>query len=72
VDGHTDNIGSKSYNQTLSEARATAVSDYLTSKGIDLNAIASNGYGEENPVVSNKTEEGRTQNRRSEITISIK
>ena len=72
VDGHTDNIGSKSYNQTLSEARATAVSDYLTSKGIDSNALTSNGYGEENPAVSNKTEEGRTQNRRSEITISIK
>ena len=71
TNGYTDNIGSKSFNQTLSEARATIVSDYLSNKGVDSNALTSNGHGEENPVASNKTEEGRSQNRRSEIAITI-
>ena len=71
IDGYTDNIGSKSFNQTLSEARAAIVSDYLSNKGVDSNALTSNGHGEENPAASNKTEEGRSQNRRSEIAITI-
>ena len=72
VDGYTDNIGSKSYNQTLSEARANTVSEYLSSKGVNSDALTAKGHGEENPAASNNTEEERTKNRRSEITISIK
>ena len=71
VEGHTDNIGSKSYNQTLSDERASNVSNYLTSKGLNSSALTLKGYGEENPVASNENEEGRSKNRRSEITISL-
>lgn len=70
VGGHTDDAGNDAYNQRLSEQRANAVKDYLTSKGIDGNAIKAVGYGESKPVASNATEAGRAQNRR--ITFEIK
>jgi outer membrane protein OmpA-like peptidoglycan-associated protein len=67
--GHTDNVGSDSFNQTLSENRAAAVSNYLASLGVTSNRLKIQGDGERQPVVSNKTEEDRAQNRRVEIAI---
>jgi OmpA-OmpF porin, OOP family len=64
VDGYTDSTGSPAYNKALSERRAQAVADYLTSNGISLGRMTVKGYGEENPVASNATREGRAHNRR--------
>jgi len=69
VSGHTDNIGSASYNQNLSENRAKAVVNYLTRKGIDVNRLIFKGYGFNQPVATNDTEEGRQQNRRTEFKV---
>ena len=67
VVGHTDRIGSDSYNQKLSERRAAAVKSYLVSKGIEANRVYTEGKGEKQPVADNKTSEGRAKNRRVEI-----
>ncbi|MGE8655411.1 MAG: outer membrane protein OmpA [Achromobacter sp.] len=67
--GHTDSIGTDAYNQKLSERRAASVKAYLVSKGIDPNRIYTEGKGKKNPIASNKTKEGRAQNRRVEIEI---
>ncbi|MCG8615628.1 MAG: OmpA family protein [Desulfobacterales bacterium] len=67
LQGHTDNIGSKEYNMGLSMRRANAVADYLVSKGILRNRMATTGYGYSNPVALNGTEFGRALNRRVEI-----
>ena len=69
VYGHTDSTGSDAYNQTLSENRARAVADYLSSRGVTAARIRSQGFGETQPVASNATEEGRSANRRVEIKI---
>ncbi len=69
IEGHTDNIGDKSFNQKLSENRAIAVRDYLVLKGINSDKLTPIGYGEENPIADNSTEEGRALNRRVEVTI---
>lgn len=66
VAGHTDNEGNPRRNQTLSEERARAVRDYLVSHGIDASRIEAVGYGDQRPIASNDTEEGRRQNRRIE------
>jgi outer membrane protein OmpA-like peptidoglycan-associated protein len=66
VAGHTDNLGNPKKNQTLSEARAKSVRDYLMARGIDGSRIEAVGYGDQQPVASNDTEEGRQQNRRIE------
>ena len=68
VEGHTDSIGSEAYNQKLSERRANAVADYMESQGIDSSRITTKGWGKTKPIASNKTKEGRAQNRRVEIT----
>lgn len=65
--GHTDNIGSKSYNQKLSEARAEEVKKYLIINGVDQNKLETKGEGEEQPMVDNKSKENRAQNRRVEF-----
>jgi OOP family OmpA-OmpF porin len=70
VDGHTDAIGSDAYNQKLSERRAQAVADYLSSHGVSANRLRPRGFGESRPVASNDTEEGRAQNRRVELNIA--
>jgi OmpA-OmpF porin, OOP family len=71
VAGHTDNTGSVSYNQKLSERRANAVKKFFTSKGIDANRITTIGYGETRPIVSNDDEkDGREINRRVEFKIT--
>lgn len=67
--GHTDSIGTEAYNQKLSERRAASVKAYLVSLGIDPNRIYTEGKGKLQPIASNKTKEGRAQNRRVEIEI---
>jgi outer membrane protein OmpA-like peptidoglycan-associated protein len=66
ISGHTDNAGKPKANKTLSEARAEACRAYLVKKGIDGARIKAAGYGQERPIASNDTEEGRAQNRRIE------
>ena len=68
--GYTDSKGSISYNQRLSERRASAVSNYLVSNNIDSNRLTTLGYGEENPKYSNDTAAGRDKNRRVEFAIT--
>ncbi|MDI3479647.1 MAG: hypothetical protein PWQ14_793, partial [Rikenellaceae bacterium] len=69
ISGHTDNVGSASYNQKLSESRAKAVVDYLIEHGIERSRLSYMGYGFEKPIASNDTEEGRQLNRRVEFKI---
>ncbi len=70
IQGHTDSKGSETYNRTLSEKRAGAVSGYLTSKGITYNRVRINGFGESLPKYDNTTDDGRSQNRRVEFLIT--
>jgi OmpA-OmpF porin, OOP family len=67
VQGHTDNQGSKGINQPLSERRAAAVMDWLINKGIEASRLKSAGFGDSKPIDSNKTAEGRANNRRVEF-----
>lgn len=69
VTGHTDSTGSATYNQKLSERRANAVKGYLEGKGIAADRISATGAGESQPIASNKTAEGRAENRRVEVEI---
>jgi OOP family OmpA-OmpF porin len=64
IEGYTDYIGTDAYNQKLSVERAESVKTYMVSKGIAANRLATVGYGKNNPVEDNKTEEGRAMNRR--------
>ena len=68
VGGHTDNTGSAAVNRRLSAARANAVRDYLISKGVAADRLTAVGFGPRKPVASNRTAEGRAQNRRVELT----
>jgi outer membrane protein OmpA-like peptidoglycan-associated protein len=70
IEGHTDNIGSDSYNFELSQRRAEAVRAFLLQNGIRAERITAQGRGESYPVAANDTEAGRQQNRRVEIVIS--
>jgi len=70
VDGHTDNVGGDSFNQTLSEERANAVREYLVQQGVSLNAVSAKGFGKTAPIASNNTPSGRAQNRRVELVVS--
>lgn len=69
IEGHTDNVGNEVANQKLSESRAKAVLDYLTSHGVDAKSISSKGYGKTKPITTNDSDEGRQQNRRVEFVI---
>lgn len=69
VAGHTDSVGTDSYNQLLSQSRSQAVSDQLVKFGVQAVRIDTVGYGETRPVASNDTEAGRQQNRRVELTL---
>jgi OmpA-OmpF porin, OOP family len=64
IEGHTDNVGAKAANQTLSEQRAAAVVAWLTANGIEKSRLTSRGFGDSTPVADNTTEEGRSKNRR--------
>ena len=70
VEGHTDNVGSDTFNQTLSEQRAASVRAYLIAQGLDPNSISTAGYGKGQPVADNSTAAGRQKNRRVEIVVS--
>ncbi|MFZ4057490.1 MAG: OmpA family protein [Ferruginibacter sp.] len=67
IEGHTDNVGDATSNKTLSNNRAKAIFDALVAKGIDKSRLSFVGYGQEKPVADNRTEDGRTKNRRVEI-----
>ena len=69
VQGHTDSIGKASYNQRLSERRASSVARYLETIGVRSGRVETIGYGESRPKASNSTSSGRQQNRRVEIHI---
>jgi OOP family OmpA-OmpF porin len=68
-EGYTDSIGSAAYNLKLGQRRATAVKDYMVRHGVAADRIDVKSYGEANPIASNKTAEGRAQNRRVDITV---
>jgi OOP family OmpA-OmpF porin len=67
VAGYTDNTGTDEHNEKLSLHRADAVRTYLIGKGVAADRLTAKGYGESNPVASNDTVEGRTENRRVEL-----
>jgi len=67
VEGHTDNAGTPAHNQSLSEGRASAVVTALRSRGIASDRIAARGFGQNKPVASNDSEDGRAKNRRVEL-----
>jgi len=68
IDGHADSTGTAAYNMTLSEKRAEGIKAYFVSRGIDPNRLTTKGFGITKPAASNKTKEGRAQNRRVELT----
>ncbi|NLN73835.1 MAG: OmpA family protein [Bacteroidales bacterium] len=72
LQGHTDNIGSAQYNQTLSENRAKAVFDYIVESGVSKSRLSYKGYGQSSPIATNSTEEGRAKNRRTVFMIISK
>lgn len=69
ISGHTDNTGSASLNQKLSQERAESVVRYLTAKGIKESRMTAKGYGASKPIASNNTQSGRQENRRTEFEI---
>ena len=72
IAGHTDSVGTSSSNLTLSEERAKACYDYLYAMGIDTSRMSYVGYGEDRPIASNSTREGRRLNRRTEFDLYIR
>ncbi len=68
IEGHTDSVGSESQNKIISEQRASAVATYFKSNG--FNEVTSEGYGFQKPIATNKSKEGRAQNRRVDIIIT--
>jgi len=72
ISGYTDNKGSADYNQKLSESRAKSVVDYLVAHGIPSARLTFKGYGKDDPIATNDTEDGRQQNRRTEFKITGK
>lgn len=69
VNGHADATGSAGYNKKLSADRASKVSDYLVAQGVERDSLSQKAYGEKKPVASNKTPEGRQENRRVDIIL---
>jgi outer membrane protein OmpA-like peptidoglycan-associated protein len=69
ITGHTDNVGGQKFNQTLSLKRAQAVKNWLVNQGIPSNRMRTVGRGQNEPVASNDTEEGRAENRRMEFFV---
>ena len=70
LEGYTDSVGSEKSNQLLSERRANAVRDWLIANGIDKDRLTAKGFGEDNPIDSNKTAGGRANNRRVEVKLT--
>lgn len=71
VEGHTDNVGTAQFNMNLSLRRANAVAAALSAYGLPLSAMSVRGMGKERPVVENDTSEGRMQNRRVAVIVSV-
>ncbi len=69
IEGHTDNVGNAADNMKLSENRAKAVVNYLVSKNISITRLTAKGFGATKPIAENNTEEGRAQNRRTELKV---
>ena len=69
VQGHTDSTGTSQYNLALSARRATAVASVLYESGVDPSRVIPQGFGEEDPIATNLTEDGKALNRRVEIVI---
>lgn len=69
VAGHADSTGNADSNMALSQRRASSVSNYLAAQGINTQRLITVGYGQDRPIASNATPEGRAQNRRVEITL---
>lgn len=67
IEGHTDNVGNAKANQALSQKRAESVKKFLVSQGIDAKRLSSKGWGDTKPVADNRTEDGRSKNRRVEL-----
>src|SRR5215204_4149125 len=72
IEGHTDNVGKAADNMKLSENRSKAVVSYLVSKNISVTRLTSKGFGATKPIADNKTEEGKAQNRRTELKVVAK
>lgn len=70
LSGHTDNVGSDTYNYKLSESRAIAVRNYLVSKNVDSTKITIEFHGEQDPMIANDSEENRAMNRRVEVLVN--
>ena len=70
VAGHTDSTGTAEYNRQLSQRRASSVANYLVSRGVGQARIMTAGGGEDHPIASNATDQGRAANRRVEITLA--
>lgn len=70
IEGHTDSVGSESFNRQLSERRAESVKTYLVGQGVDARRLTTSGLGMGSPVASNDSATGRQQNRRVEVIIS--
>jgi OOP family OmpA-OmpF porin len=70
VEGNTDSVGGKAINAKLSEKRADEVASYFEKNGLDSNRVKTVGYGDTKPLASNKTSEGRAQNRRIDIVVT--
>ena len=70
VEGHTDSVGNADLNKSLSEQRAGAVASYLKTNGFQATDVQAQGYGFEKPIATNKSKEGRAQNRRVDVIIT--
>lgn len=69
IDGHTDNVGTEAYNLGLSERRVKSVAKYIEGQGVAAGRLVARGFGEKKPVATNKTAEGRQENRRVDVRI---
>ncbi|WP_104721640.1 OmpA family protein [Helicobacter mesocricetorum] len=69
INGYTDSLGSEEYNQNLSEKRAKAIKNKIIEQGVSATRLEAKGHGEDNPIATNETREGRQQNRRVEAEI---
>lgn len=70
IAGHTDNVGGAEFNKQLSQRRASAVAQYLASRGVSESRLMTAAGGDEHPIASNSTEQGRAANRRVEVTLA--
>jgi OOP family OmpA-OmpF porin len=70
VEGHTDSTGVPADNLLLSRQRAAAVKNALVARGVSPDRITTKGYGQDRPIASNDTEQGRARNRRTEIVLT--